>query len=461
MRFAWRPWMFALICAVSSTASARAMHRDMDAFLRANFPDTEPGASVIVVKDGKVLFRRAYGLADVELKVRSDPSMVYCIGSLTKQFTAVAILKLVSEGKISLSEDFRAYLPDYPKVGPRVTIEQLLNQTSGVKNFVELSTWRQTMQKELDLDRLIDFFKAFPLDFMPGDAWHYSNSNYVLLGAVIERVSGLRYGDFMRTKLFLPLGMKHTVYAEGGEIVQGSMRGYARRLGRLVDAQYVSTTQLYSAAGVRSSVDDLALWNTSLESGKVIPLTLMNKAWTSGRLNDGTATGYGFGWAIWQWQNRKVVGHDGNIFGFLSSMVRVPSDNLFVAVLANSTNSTVSPNDISMKLAALALGIEPAQPKRIPVANEIMDRYVGSYRGGKSENWRVRRVGDQLELQRNDDEWDKVFAIGRDTFLVEKSHDRVTFVDILSGRSSKIVVEGNFSGIERATRIVATDTDLK
>ena len=450
-------WLAAMLILLSGHVRADdgLVRAAMDTMLKASYPLTRPGASVIVVRNGRVLFRGSYGVANVELGVASDASMVYGIGSMTKQFTAAGILLLVNEGKIKLDADIRTYLSDVRDNGPAVTVEQLLNHTSGIKNYFELPAWRAAFRDETTPRALLQVIDEHPRDFYPGTAGHYSNSNYTLLGAVIERVSGLSYGDFMRSRLFEPLGMKDTSYPSTGQVVPLHVTGYNYRGGKLIDAPYINPTQLYAAAGMVSSVDDLARWNAALDAGTLIPRKLILRAWTPGRLDDGTSTGYGYGWANWTWQGHKVVGHDGNIYGFLSAMARFPDDHLFVVVLENSTHSGTSADDVCMRLAAIALGIQPKPSSEISMAPSVLDRYTGTYYGGASEVWHIRHKDGELEFRRNNDEWDTSFATNPTTFLLRESRDTIRLEGLRDGVPSRLTHEGNFTGIEHAYRLDA------
>ena len=193
----------------------------IDHLLTTTFQASEPGAAVIVVRNGQVLLRKGYGLANLELGVPVAPEMVFRLGSITKQFTAVAVLMLVDQGSVSLDDDITTFLPDYPTHGHTITIKQLLTHTSGIPSYTDLPELPSLWRNDLTLDELIALFKDQPLDFAPGAQWAYSNSGYVLLGAVIEKVSGMGYGEFVQQRIFTPLGMTHSSYDSTAQIVPG------------------------------------------------------------------------------------------------------------------------------------------------------------------------------------------------------------------------------------------------
>ena len=265
-----------------------------------------PGAAVIVSRDGETLIRRAYGMANLELGVRMRPEMVFRVGSVTKQFTAVAILMLVQEGKLALEDEIMAFLPGYPVQGRRITIEHLLTHTSGIKSYTALPTFPSFKRKSHKPAELIDLFKDEPFDFAPGEKFLYNNSGYVLLGAIIEAVTGLGYADFLRQRIFEPLGMSRTAYGYPGPIMPGRVPGYAWTGGGFQNADYLSMTVPYAGGALVSCVDDLARWNTALDAEEVLPREWLGRAWTRAKLSNGDPVDYGFGWAVSERHGRRV-----------------------------------------------------------------------------------------------------------------------------------------------------------
>ena len=200
--------VFSVVAAAQDAQAVRAM----DELLSKRYPPNEPGAAVIVVKDGKNVLRKGYGMADLELGVKVEPDMVFRLGSVTKQFTSAAILMLAERGKLSVTDDITKFLPDYPTKGRAITVEHLLTHTSGIKSYTSLPAWPGLWRKDMTVAEMIDLFKNEPADFAPGEQWLYNNSGYTLLGAIIEKVSGQTYEEFVRKNIFEPLGMTHSYY---------------------------------------------------------------------------------------------------------------------------------------------------------------------------------------------------------------------------------------------------------
>lgn len=385
-----------------------------------------PGACAIVVKDGAVLFRGARGMANVELGVALQPESIFRIGSVTKQFTAAAILLLVQEGKLSLADPLVKFLPDYPVQGHTVTVNHLLSHTSGIRNYTEIPQWGPTMRTDLTVDQLINVFKDQPFDFEPGERWKYSNSGYVLLGAIIEKVSGASYAEFIRTRILAPLGMKHTAIDDADRIVQGRAAGYARQDDRWSNAPYLSMTHPYAAGSLTSSIDDLARWNSAIENHELLTQELWKRASTSFTLSDGTPTRYGAGWIMGRIGSIDTIEHGGGINGFNAYVLRVPSKHLYVAVLANAAPPTTPPQQTALKLATTALGI-PLDSSQVAIDLHDLDQYPGTYVVEGTAPRHITRDGDSLYAQEGEKRM-QLTPVGRDLFEAREDHSQYHFI---------------------------------
>src|SRR5215210_6821340 len=223
-----------------------------DKLLTEAYPAGEPGAAALVVKDGKTVLRKGYGLANLELAVPIQPDMVFEIGSVTKQFTAAAILKLAERGLLSVDDDITKHLPDYPTHGQKITINHLLTHTSGIPSYTGLPEWLPRVREDLKVEQLVAMFKDKPLEFAPGERWAYNNSAYILLGAVIEKVSGKTYEDFIEQEIFKPLGMTRSSYGHNTEVVPGRVSGYDKLRPRSMST-WGSTGSTRSSPGASSA----------------------------------------------------------------------------------------------------------------------------------------------------------------------------------------------------------------
>jgi D-alanyl-D-alanine carboxypeptidase len=443
----------AAVLAVAGAEGKEDLAGRLDRIFAEAYPATGPGAAVIVVRDGKTVLRKGYGLVNVELSVPIAPEMVFRIGSVTKQFTAAAILKLVEAGKLSLSDEIGRFLPDYPTRGKRITVEQLLNHTSGIRSLTGMPAWASHTREDWTPAQLIAFFQNEPLDFEPGTGWKYNNSGYLLLGAIIEKVSGKKYEDFLAETIFRPLGMERTRYGSDGPLIAGRATGYQRTPGGVVNAPYLSMTLPYSAGGLVSTVDDLAKWQAALDKDGLLSAESRRRMWTPVTLHDGRATRYGFGWGIWRYEGHAVVEHGGAINGFVSANMRWPDDRIYVAVLSNATGPGRDPRMLALRAASLAAGIPADDRKAATRASETLDPYAGVYKDSDGDAWTVRRNGNRLEVGAGPSH-SEVFASPAcpDCFF-DRDHVRdLRFERSPSGEVLALWIDEHIGPIERAVR---------
>lgn len=336
------------------------------------------GVAVEVAQSGRVVFSRGYGRPTLESNQPVTPETQFRIGSLTKQFTAAAILQLVGQGKMSLDDRLSTYFPDFPRAN-EVTIRQLLTHTSGIHNYTEFGfnpwTLYQFTRDHTTLDWVVHIAHQKPLyDFLPGTAWHYDNSGFFLLGAIVEKVSGESLGRYFHDHLFRPLGMNDTAIDGNSDAGPDRAEGYEHagsRPGVFKRPIAVSMTVPGGAGALRSSTSDLIKWNEALFQGKVVNLDLVKAMMTPARLNDGRLASqnrinmdtaeshgeYGFGIRIGQFDGYREIGHEGDIFGFNAAMDTYPDDGqLTVVILANTPAGAY---ELEKQIAAIFLTSAP------------------------------------------------------------------------------------------------------
>jgi CubicO group peptidase (beta-lactamase class C family) len=312
-----------------------------------------PGLAVAVVKTGKVVLAKGYGLANVEHNVPVKPETVFQSGSVGKQFTATAVMMLVDEGKLALDDKISKYLEDTPESWKDITVRHLLNHTSGVKNYGpgDLNYRRDYTEAEL-----VKKAASFPLDFPPGEKWSYSNTGYVLLGVIIRKASGEFYGDFLRKRVFLPLGMETARIINEADIVPNRAAGYRLVKGELKNQEWVSPSLNTTADGsLYFTVLDMAKWDAALYTEKLLKRSSLEQMWTPVKTTDGKSHPYGFGWQVHEEGGHKVLEHGGAWQGFMTAIVRYPDDKLTVIVLTNLAAPGVDPRKIAKGVAALYL----------------------------------------------------------------------------------------------------------
>jgi D-alanyl-D-alanine carboxypeptidase len=439
------------------TIGDAALIEQIEALLRERYPADRPGVAVIVARRGKVLFRGGYGLANLELGIKIEPHMVFRIGSISKQFTATAILLLEEAGKLAVVDPITAYLPDYPTHGQPITIEHLLRHTSGIANYTGLPWFAANQRRDVSLDELIDAFKNEPLDFGPGEKWNYSNSGYVLLGAIIEKVAGLSYEQFLQERIFGPLGMGHSGYDHTDRLVPGRAAGYQIGAGGLENAGYLSMTLPHAAGALISSVEDLAIWNEALAGGRILRPETLTRAWTPGTLNNGEAHGYGYGWMMFSYEDHRAVEHAGGIHGFVTDGIYFPDDRVYVAVLANLMAAEAEADRTALRIAGLVLGAPYSEPPTVPLTSARRAALAGVYQGDAGEEWHLRHAEDSLSLQEKDGPRQTLYPISADQFRTDSILTRIRVEEDTAGAVSALIVQGR---VGNAQRLVRTDRPL-
>lgn len=447
--------LLAHFATAATPAANEPAQSDLASIVREAYADDAPGAAVIVVHEGKILYRGARGMANLELSVPLRAEHVFRIGSVTKQFTAAAILLLADEGRIALSDPITKHLPDYHAQGRVVTIEQLLAHTSGIANYTELPEWQPTMRRDVSVGELIQMFQDKPFDFAPGERWKYDNSGYVLLGAIIEKVSGQTYADFMRTRVFDPLGMIQTAYDSAARVVPGRAAGYMRGGEPWVNADFVSMTHPYAAGALVSTVDDLARWNAAIENGQLLKPASWLRAGASFSLSDGTRTRYGAGWILGRVGPVATLEHGGGINGFNAYVLRAPAQRLYVAVLANASPPRTPPQDVAVKLAARVLQVSMEAPE-IGFAEDRLDEYAGRYLLAGSGSIGISRERNRLYASDGKADRLELVPIGRDLFEERKHHARYRF-ERKGGSIATLEIEPRILMGQRARRAEATE----
>lgn len=385
--------------AFAASGTAPDLGLQIDRMLSATYQPDAPGVTVIVVKDGKTLLRKGYGMADLAQKRLLAPDTVMRIGSLTKQFTATAILMLVDEGKIKLDDDITVYLPDYLAGNKKITIENLLTHTSGIVSYTSKPDYRSNMPVDRTVKQMINGFKNDPLEFEPGSHFHYNNSGYFLLGAIIENVSGKTYDKFVEERIFVPLGMTRTAY-EGHERSKAPRAvGYSRGEQGFAPSVPISMTQPYAAGSLVSTVGDLARWDAAVSSGKLLKAATWQRAFTPYILSDGKSTGYGYAWETGKFLGLPMNGHSGGINGFNTYALRLPTEKVYVAVLSNADSGLPMADDIAMRAAAIAIGKPFPEFKEIRLPASALDALSGTYQFDAGVKRAFRREGDNLVMQ--------------------------------------------------------------
>lgn len=435
------------------------LETSIDQLFAEHFKPDAPGAAVLVAQKGKIIYHKAFGMAHLELNVPLRTDHVFRIGSITKQFTAAAILRLAETGKLSLQDELTRFLPDYPTHGKKITVEHLLTHTSGIKSYTGMKEWdEQTHRKDFTPEELVAYFKDQPMDFDPGAEYRYNNSGYILLGYIIEKVSGKTYAEYIREQFFQPLGMKNSYYGDTQPLIKNRASGYSQadNEGTYANAAFLSMTQPYAAGSLLSTVEDLWIWTRALHGGKVLQPESLKKATTSYVLSNGTATNYGYGLQLGNLLGSPTVEHSGGIHGFLSDLLYLPKEEVCVAILTNC--DCEPPRELSPRIAALLTG-KTYQPEAVAINPALLNDYVGVYENDKKEQRFITVENGELYSMRKGGSRFKLLNYGADRFFFENSFARIEFLREKSG--GKKVIKANVSDRSAAENAwVKTDQPL-
>jgi len=430
-------------CGSSSNSNVKAdthqVSATIDEMLSQIFKDDEPGAAAVAVKGGEVIFRKAYGMADMELGVPLEPDMVFRIGSMTKQFTSMAIMILAERNQLSLDDDIRKFLPDYPTHGHTLTIDHLLTHSSGIVSYTNLPEWQELSKKDLEVSEVINIFKNKELEFPPGDRLHYTNSGYFLLGAIIEKVSSLSYAEFIQKNIFEPLNMSNSYYGFHSKIIPKRVKGYVQEDGEFKNAEYFSITSPFSAGALLSSVDDLVKWEASLHTEQLISSDRMKLLFTPFIPNVIGPPIVGRGWEVLKFKERKMHAHGGGIDGFLCYGLRLPEERIYVAVLCNNMSTDYRPEYLAKQIAAILIGEPFPERKSIQLSKDQLKKVLGTYKFGEDIIRNILIEDGKIYSQREGGGKIELVPASEDTFFILGMFVHITFEFDENGESTAAV----------------------
>jgi CubicO group peptidase (beta-lactamase class C family) len=358
-----------------------AITAKIDEFIKAEMQKQKiPGVSLAVIRDGQIIYAKGYGYANVEHQVPVKTETIFQSGSVGKQFTAMAIMILVEDGKIGLDDKINKYFTDAPAEWNNITIRHLLTHTSGMRGYPEDFNFRADYTE----DSLYKIIKTLPLAFQPGEKWDYSNIGYATLGILISRVTGKFYGDFLKERVFNPLGMTTARIITEADIVPNRAAGYILVNGELKNQRWVSPSSNTTADGsLYLTILDMAKWEAALNGGKVLQRKSYDEMWKPVKLNNSKTHPYGFGWAISYFNGKRIIEHGGRWQGFESDIKRFPEEKLTVVVFANLRNANL--NKLARSLLemyhpqlsiAAAKVIEDKEPKVTALVKEFLQKTI-------------------------------------------------------------------------------------
>jgi len=353
-----KPTLYLLLFIATTTffpiaTTAQGINKQIDDLILAELKDKNgPGGAFMVAKNGKPIYQKAFGKANIELGVDLGTDFVFQLGSMTKQFTAIAILMLEEQGKVNTSDALSKYVPDYPN-GQNISLHHLLTHTSGIKDFTKMKAIRDIAQKEMTPKMMVDFFKDEPVDFAPGEKFEYNNSGYVLLGYIIELASGASYQGFIEQQIFKKLSMDHSRYATDRQIVAKRAYGYQKKESGYVNKTAINFSVPYASGALMATLDDLLKWQNGLNNNLLLKSESAKKAFTKYQLNNGESFSYGYGWHLRDIKGTDTREHGGSVFGFKTMAVYIPNADIYVVGLTNCDCN--SPTKLVQDIAALVL----------------------------------------------------------------------------------------------------------
>ncbi len=381
-----------------------------------------PGVTVLVARGDQLLYKGARGLASVELGVPMQPDQLMRIGSVTKQMAAAALLKQIDEGKARLDDPLSRFLPDYPN-GAQITLAQLLNHTSGVKSYTGIAGYMgNPVRSDLSTAELVKVFKDLPPDFAPGAKWAYNNSGYVLVGAVVEAISGKSWHESIDSLLLQPARISSIHYPAGDRLLKGMAQGYTvADGGRVVPAGLISMTQPHAAGALVANTEGLWRWNQALHAGRLLSPALYTRMTTP----EGAAQPqrYGYGIGVGSLRGQPLFSHGGGIHGFVSMLTYLPRTQTTVVILRNSDGPGLPMDAVARKLAAFAIGEPFADPQPVAVTPAELAAAEGVYTRDGQPPRTLRLTDGRLHSQRGG---------GNSIALVPQGEGRYAFPDGLS-----------------------------
>jgi len=346
----------------------------VDQYIKAYVKMNQFSGSILIARNGNIIINKGYGMANWEYDIPNTPETKFRIASLTKQFTAMAVLMLEGKGLLDLNDPLTKYIPDYPS-GDKIKILHLLTHTSGIPDHTEFPDFNKERRVyQYDIIKTIETFKNKPLEFSPGEKFKYSNSGYILLGYITEKITKMSYEEYIDQNIFKPLKMYHSGFEKPDKIIKNRANGYTVKNNEIVNAKYRIMANAHASGALYSTTEDLYLWDRALYTEKLIKKASLEKMFTPFKDK------YGYGWGIVDVFNRKMVGHNGETEGFRANISRFINDDACIIILSNLDKTPVG--RISIDLAAILFGEKYEIPKIKKIVNvdpNILIDYVGKY----------------------------------------------------------------------------------
>lgn len=395
---------------------------------------------VLIARDGKIVFGKGYGMANFEEDVPVTAQTKFRIASITKSFTAAAVMMLQERGKLNLQDSVCKYLSDCPDVWKPVTVRGLLNHTSGIPDYAAAPDFMRTIARRVTPGELVASFKNKPLHSVPGETFAYSNSNYILLGQIIEKVSGQPFAAFIQENIFAPLNMKNSGYDDNSILLKRRANGYIRDPDRIVNARYMDMSNAYAAGGLYSTAEDMLVWNQALDAEKLVSKKSLAEIFTPGK------GGFGYGWFISRDANRLVISQGGLNSGFASAIYRYPEERACVVLLNNFENAAPFLTRIGRDLTAILFSEKyelPSESVAVKVDPKIYDAYVGDYDFGQNRFIKITKEDDKLFGQSSRVPKSEMFPESETKFFLKIADVKFVFLRDVAGNVTGLILYAN------------------
>lgn len=393
------------VCAIALSEPNPDASSKIDALFSRWTKENMPGAAVGVIENGKILHSKGYGLSNIKTKTPITPETVFDLGSVSKQFTSVAAMILAERGKLSYDDLLSKYFPEFPRYAEKITIRHLMQHTSGLPDYEAAFLREGKIDREYprtkkrpgwdyeptSMDALQILTRQPILRFPPGDEWEYSNSGYMVLAQVVAKASGQRFADFMRENIFEPLGMQHTLVVDDSRPeVKNKAASYRLQKSKFENLDYTPVNYIYGDGSLNSTLEDMLRWVQALDEHKLVKEETWKAAFSSGELNSGATTGYGFGWYLGRTLGLEKISHTGSWAGFRNCMAFYPSQHFGIIILSNtSAIDYTERSDLTSKIARLHLSNQMKMPPSVELDSKTLLRFTGKYQA---------EAGDQLEV---------------------------------------------------------------
>lgn len=415
------------------------IQKKVDEYINAHMQMNQFSGSILIAKDDQVIVNKGYGYANYAFEINNNPETKFRIASLTKGFTAAAILQLEEKSLLSVDDKLQKYIADYPR-GNEITIKNLLTHTSGIPNHTEFEDFKKERRVyESSLLETIETFKNKALKFNPGEKFNYSSSNYILLGFVIEQVSKLSYAEYIEQNIFEPLKMNNSGFEKPERIIKNFAQGYCFKNNEIENAKFRNMSNAHASGALYSTTEDLYIWDRALYSEELISNESKEKMFTEFKDN------YGFGWGIVNVFNHKMIVHSGDIDGFTSNISRFVNDDLSIIILSNFEHTPIS--RINMDLIAIVFNEKYTVPeiiKTIKLSNNILQSYVGEYELQPDFIFSISFNDGKLFCQATGQPKFELLPISDSEFILKEVNAKISFTKNSDQKIEKLILhQGN------------------